>query len=426
MASGNISKDTSGFSVSQLLADDDEQQNPSEVSTPVPNDTPETSLHCMSSCLFGQQGETKTRPMLRCCLCMKWHHFKCIGENPKLTGIWTCSTCRDIPNDIKEIKTKINTFDMNKSSEILDILTDMKKELANLIHEQHSLQTTNADLINRLDIMAQEKADLQVRLSRAESALKSANIGSKSKTLLIGNSLIRNIQSENPDQLEIACHSGSTFETLTNELSKTTEVYDDIIIVTGTNDASNDINIAQIDAESKKMIQEAKKHSDNVSIASVLRKLKPDNQQLKIDHMNENLKKLSQDFPYCSYIDNDGTFRLADMSPNDALYVSDGCHLNNKGTQKLIDNLKLTKKATVRQFRKRSYQPLYDYGETSGQEQLDRRPSTQPRYQSNRSPSCIWCQGTDHSPSFCPKRRLRRCFHCNESDHMIRQCPWRR
>ena len=126
---------------------------------------------------------------------LRWHHFKCIKEDPKSTGIWTCYQCRKMPETIANMRHEIANLKQLTSPDILGSLLDIKTQISLLINEQKSLQTINADLMTRVNILTKEKDDLQEHLLIAQSQSpqqkKSTNINSK--TLLIGNSLLRNI-----------------------------------------------------------------------------------------------------------------------------------------------------------------------------------------------------------------------------------------
>ena len=76
-------------------------------------------------------------------------------------------------------------------------------------------------------------------------------------------------------------------------------------------------------------------------------KIKPSDQQLKIDHINEKWKKTCKEAPGCNYSDHDELLGLAKLTTKDAMFVSDGYHLNWKGSQKLLDNLDLQNIAEV-------------------------------------------------------------------------------
>ena len=150
-------------------------------------------LHCIPTCMHNR---SETKQMLRCCIQMlRWHHFKCIKEDPKSTGIWTCYQCRKMPETIANMRHEIANLKQLTSPDILGSLLDIKTQISLLINEQKSLQTINADLMTRVNILTKEKDDLQERLLIAQSQSpqqkKSTNINSK--TLLIGNSLLRNI-----------------------------------------------------------------------------------------------------------------------------------------------------------------------------------------------------------------------------------------
>ena len=333
-----------------------------------------------------------------------------------------------MPETIANMRHEIANLKQLTSPDILGSLLDIKTQISLLINEQKSLQTINADLMTRVNILTKEKDDLQERLLIAQSQSpqqkKSTNINSK--TLLIGNSLLRNIESTNSDRLKVSCHSGATFDSLTYELSQNSEQFGRIIIVSGTTDASKDTTTEQIDINARGLLAEAKKHTMDITFSSVLPKVKPNDQQLKIDHMNENLKKMCKEAPGCSYSDHDGSFRLANLTTNDAMFVSDGYHLNWKGSQILIDNLDLKNIAAVRRPPRRTpHKSWYPHEDMSRSPNTDWNYSTDWQY-GNDYASCIWCSGTDHTASECPRRRSRSCFQCRSTDHLMRDCPWRR
>ena len=51
--------------------------------------------------------------------------------------------------------------------------------------------------------------------------------------MLIGSSLIRDVVSTKPDQLEVSCHRGGTVRDVTNDLSQRITKYDQVSIVIG-------------------------------------------------------------------------------------------------------------------------------------------------------------------------------------------------
>ena len=57
---------------------DDLSQTTTALNQPSENMT----TYCIEQCLFGGTGVSKTKQMLRCCVCMRWFHFKCV--KPKI------------------------------------------------------------------------------------------------------------------------------------------------------------------------------------------------------------------------------------------------------------------------------------------------------------------------------------------------------
>ena len=370
--------------------------------------------------------------MLRCCLCMNWYHFKCVHEDQKSTGIWSCYQCRQLPILVKNLSEQVSTvhgllktLSTGDSSSIVDMIKDVKRQMALMISEQQTLQTTNTDLIQKLSVISQEKTDLQLRLAHLEQK-ESQSVGSNaptegnsSKSLLIGNSLLRNISS-NSSKLDIKCFSGATYASLTDELSKCNQQYDNITIVTGTTDCrKSESTTSTIRQNAYNLLSEAKKHCESVNFSSILPQIDPDNSglQLKTDHVNEYLKQICTESTKCSFVDNDCVFRLSDSSQNDALFVNDGIHVNYKGAQKLMQNLHLADQTLVKKPPQR-YQQLYRYGASSEPSlRRDTRSQSAPNgYQS--AYKCIWCRRTDHVSEECTRRGSRACYSCKSPSHL--------
>lgn len=56
--------------------------------------------------------------MIRCCVCMTWFHELCLNLPPaELAGVWTCHTCRELPNTVNRI---------------LDICSDLRDKIFSL------------------------------------------------------------------------------------------------------------------------------------------------------------------------------------------------------------------------------------------------------------------------------------------------------
>ena len=77
--------------------------------------------------------------------------------------------------------------------------------------------------------------------------------------------------------------------------------------------------------------------SNKVTLSSILPRTDDDSAQLKSGNVNLSLNNMCNQYDNVTFSDQDGAFRLADESVNDALLLGDELHPNYKGTQKLIN-----------------------------------------------------------------------------------------
>ena len=90
--------------------------------------------------------------------------------------------------------------------------------------------------------------------------------------------------------------------------------------------------------------------SNKVTLSSILPRTDDDIAQPKSENINLSLKNMCNQYDHVTFSDQDGAFHLSDESGNDALLLGDGLHPNYKGTQKLINTLKIN--ATVHRYQK--------------------------------------------------------------------------
>ena len=207
--------------------------------------------------------------------------------------------------------------------------------------------TTNRDRI----------ADLELRLARRLDS----QLPNSSTCLVVGSSLIRDITSCDTERVQIHCIGGAKIVDVTKELSSQKDKFDTVSLVVGGNDCDTvDATPASISNDIKQMIDAAKKVGNNVKVSSILPRIKPKclASQLNIEKVNQTLKNVCSADPMCEYVDHNNNFCLADKSPNDALFLADGVHLNQKGSEKLISNLGLNDLVRVQNFQKRRHNGL--------------------------------------------------------------------
>jgi hypothetical protein len=207
--------------------------------------------------------------------------------------------------------------------------------------ELHSLRQTNADLVRELHILHKENNQLKEKNTSLYTG--DTDQTQSVKTLIIGDSIIRDLDPTIPDKLEIKSISGANLETVTSTLQtleKKKLNFERLIIVAGTKDCNNqNSSTLSILENVEKVVTQAKKLSKNISFSSILPRTDNDSSNIKIKDVNDSIRTWCNQNSV-AFVDNDCTFLTADKSPNDALLL-DGLHLNDKGTEKLIKNFNI-------------------------------------------------------------------------------------
>ena len=83
---------------------------------------------------------------------MAWYHTVCCGEDAEYTGVWSCDTCRSIPNEISKLSAQVTLLvsqieafqgrDSTLSSEIQQLKSEngtLKSKLANAEKQNNDL-----------------------------------------------------------------------------------------------------------------------------------------------------------------------------------------------------------------------------------------------------------------------------------------------
>ena len=141
--------------------------------------------------------------------------------------------------------------------------------------------------------------------------------------LLIGSSVIRNIQSVSPPDLEINSISGLQFSQVKeklDDLQNNGKKYGSIIIVAGSKDSQQqDATTESIIQAARDAVESALKMSNKVTLSSILPRTDDDSAPLKSEYVNLSLKNMCNQYYNVTFSDQDGAFCLGDESVNDAL-----------------------------------------------------------------------------------------------------------
>ena len=388
----------------------------------------------------------------KCCdavFVLNWFHLDCVNENSKFKGSWSCPSCSMMPKMLRKL---VNDFELLKSKVCREHTqsrenADLVCQINDLLSEQQNFCKARQTLLLEIDKLTaknvslqQDKESLEKKLSQLEKSISSdrnlppTTVSTRSnQTLLIGNSMIRDVHSNDQQKLKVMCHRGAKQCDIKQDLTTITNRFNKIMIVVGSIDCADpNLSTAVIAEDRRQLLLEDKKHADNVTISSILPH-KDGPAQLKIDEINRRTKILCRE-TQSEYICNDGAFKLADLSPNEAMFIRNDIHLSYRGTYKLLQNLGLTdiaevkKSGTFNKPRNQTYPRQFQtFQNTNYAPPQIYQPSFNPR-NFNQNPyrsvpvSCVWCGSTSHSASNCFTRGSRSCFRCRSTSHKACEC----
>jgi len=163
-----------------------------------------------------------------------------------------------------------------------------------------------------------------------------------SKSVLIGSSLIRDIDANKLVDTSVVCKPGAKIKDIhnivTNELD--TEGIKSLTIVVGGNDCDSipPIPADKIVETYSNMIDDAKSKARSVIVSSVCPRLKSPEVIDKITAVNAGLQVVCET-KGVTFADSTSSFYLQDGSINDGYLLQDGVHLTHRATNKLAQHL---------------------------------------------------------------------------------------
>ena len=166
---------------------------------------------------------------------MLWVHSKCVKET-FINTPYTCINCRSIANDIKTVIKQV-TFLASKIDSLNSELNNLRKSHEKLTNEFH-------DVKQESDHTKQENVKLKTELLtiRAEIQEKNWPVMPKDNplTLLVGSSLLRDIDPEKLLNTDVHSISGGSLLNVKDYISDTPAgKYGRIVIVAGGNDCED-------------------------------------------------------------------------------------------------------------------------------------------------------------------------------------------
>ena len=142
------------------------------------------SEYCISSCAVHNQ--VTNLDMVRCCLCSRWYHLKCVSLPSDEVGVWPCPKCRNLAQEVKFMKDDIKnlTVTIDKLVKMIKVQNESYDTDKRLLETK--IQTENVTL-------EKKNTELENKLRPPALNFREPTISSSSKTLVIGSCLVRNL-----------------------------------------------------------------------------------------------------------------------------------------------------------------------------------------------------------------------------------------
>ena len=322
-----------------------------------PNKKTDIMEYCIPKCSYERKEGGSA--MCRCCLCMRWYHLSCVGdEEEDGGGFWSCTNCRYLPEQIQELKE----YTKNRFDTILMKMNDM-----------HHVNTRLLPVIEKNQA---ENKLLKIQLNEFIKNYKHCNIGQvnpepkkKIPDIDIPNVLLANQNKNRPVQttapkkvtdntmkqnlpVKIICDSipkrldtisvgnavGSQIN-IVQEAQKVNDAIDHIqdcadnscinVIHTGTLNLKRDSTKIVIQRIERMETNIKDKKLQHVAISSIVHRFDIQESQ-KIIAVNRAIKQICRRNQR-TFIDNDNMDR--------SCLWRDGLHLNQIGKQRLAQNI---------------------------------------------------------------------------------------
>jgi cell division protein FtsB len=426
--------------------------------------------HCLgANCKHNGSG---SGDMMRCIICNTWFHCDCTQAKINEDGAWTCPTCRKMPYNIKslqsqmkelieankELSLKFNTVFANysashakytalqaendelhgKNVKLTDDVKTLNAKMKKKKEENEKLRKEVHSLKKKKNTVTSQTQTVSSGPETASSGPKTVSSGPKTvssgpatahnkspqvkQDLLIGDSIIRNIESVSGD-FKVISISGANVDKITTYLHRTgNDTYENIIIVIGTNECGKGTCCDLFRKNMEAMLQEANRVAvSKVLVSSILPRVDDQEMMEKIAEFNDAIQELCQN-SHCLFINNDYTFLYANGMPDFATLLEDGIHLSEEGSNRLCKNLNITTCINVvtrnHMARRQSRPSTQRHAQNSHYSDYRRDSSADPGYNSNyRNNRCYFCFEEGHTQGVCRHGDYIVCDSCGEYGH---------
>ena len=237
--------------------------------------------------------------------------LKCVALPPDELGVWPCPDCRHLAREVKSAKEDIQKLvtAINDLKNVLRIQSEhYQTEKLNQNMTITSIEKDNATLLTK-------NSELEDRLRGSSRNSQESSNESASKTLIIGTSLLRNLDEGKLDQSEVRSLSGAKMRDIATELEAMASDglhYGRVVILAGGNDAAQPVE--SLDLEStmtafNDAVVAAKKLSNDVAVTEIPPRFKPPHAKDNISALNANIVAAASELSI-EYVSNQNYFLL--------------------------------------------------------------------------------------------------------------------
>lgn len=241
---------------------------------------------------------------------------------------------------------------MAELGELTTLVRQLKDELT-LMKEN---QTKMMNLLEKMTEEAKTEKEMRVRVEEELRQVKQRVTDQEKPdtptappkpSLLLGTSLLRNVDSSSLDNFEMVAKGGASLEELHVALNKLSEdkSYSNIVIVGGSVDLETKTQNEIVD-DFKAVMCSASLRSDKMTVCGIVPRNDKKDLNVKRTEVNEELKKAC-DAENQTFVNVDDTFLLQNGTVNAAQLVQDGLHLSKSGVDSLLEQCSIKLKDNV-------------------------------------------------------------------------------
>ena len=183
-----------------------------------------TSTIASDTCLCGEQCKFDRKAakrngrkldMIQCSVCAVWFHTECVDiKKDTPVGVWLCLACRQIPTKISDIAAALGSMDQ--------LFASVRTISEQLVASERARQD------DRIMIIALRSEIITLKEKVANLTWRTFRQPNQPSSLLIGSSLIRDVNSATLVDTEVVCLPGGKLAGIEKKISELSSGYDTI------------------------------------------------------------------------------------------------------------------------------------------------------------------------------------------------------